>query len=87
MSDMTPTEREVVEKVLADVKSGLAALLETGTPHVVDLRQLPRMSEAVYTDIPQMDANTRGNLARLRDSVKFTLMPSAFGHCLGFRLG
>lgn len=48
MSDVTPIEREIVEKVLADVKDGLAAVLETGTPQVIDLRRLPRMSEAVY---------------------------------------
>jgi hydrogenase-1 operon protein HyaF len=48
MSDLTPIEREIIEKVFDDVKEGLAALLETGAPQVIDLRRLPRMSEAVY---------------------------------------
>jgi hypothetical protein len=41
----------------------------------------------ILSDIPQMDADTRGNLPRLRDFDKPMPLPPAFGRCLGLCFG
>jgi hydrogenase-1 operon protein HyaF len=66
MSEMTGVEREIAEKLLSEVEAGLASLLETGTPHLIDLRQLPRMSEAVYQYV--LEALGRGETSILIDA-------------------
>ncbi|GLI93444.1 hydrogenase expression/formation C-terminal domain-containing protein [Methylocystis echinoides] len=76
MSAMTPAEQEIAEKVLSEVETGLASLLETGASSVIDLRMLPRMSEAVYQHV--QEALGKGETSILIDaSARVEIVESA----------
>ena len=66
MSEMTAIDREIAEKILSEVEAGLASLLDRGTPHVIDLRRLPRMTEAAYNFVKE--ALGRGEASILVDT-------------------
>jgi hydrogenase-1 operon protein HyaF len=64
---MSAVDHKIAEKVLLEVEAGLASLLDEGTAHVIDLRHLPRMSEAAYNFL--QEALGRGEVSVLVDTT------------------
>jgi hydrogenase-1 operon protein HyaF len=68
---------DTVNRVLQEVHSALANLLETGTRHAIDLRQLPQMSAAVYQEL--RDALLQGEVtAAIQAQVKIEISETQY---------
>jgi hydrogenase-1 operon protein HyaF len=68
---------DTVKQVLNDIQAALADLLATGTPHAIDLRQLPRLSVDMYQAL--RDALMQGEVtAVIQTPVKVEISETGY---------